>query len=144
MKTFRLVALGGLLLAVSLAAGCDGGPTLAQLSGAVTFKGQPVPAGYITFTPGVGGGSVRVVQIKGGRYDTAAMVGEKGVHPGPNAVRVAGFDGKVVKFWGQGKQIFNPVDEQFVVPTGAAPTTKDFAVPDAAGTNVKIEPTADE
>ena len=54
----------------------------------------------------------------------------------------AGFDGKVVKFWGQGKQIFNPVDDKFTVPTG--PSTKDFVVPDSAGQNVKVEPTSDE
>ncbi len=141
MITFLRISLGG--LALTLALGCGkGGPVLVPLSGAVTFKGQPVPAGYISFTPGAGVGGVRVVQIKDGRYDTAEMVGSKGVHPGPNTVRIAGFDGKVVKFWGQGKQIFNPVDDQFTVPGSAS--SKDFVVPDAAGKNVKIEPTSDE
>lgn len=139
MRILHWTILGGLILAT----GCGtSGPTLAQLSGTVTFKGQPVPAGYITFTPGVGVGAVRVVQIKDGRYDTSEMIGEKGVHPGANTVVIAGFDGKVVKFWGQGKQIFNPVDDQFVVPAG--PSTKDFVVPETAGKNVKVEPTADE
>jgi hypothetical protein len=137
----RKLALAGVFLAVAV--GCDGGPKLAQLSGTVTFKGQPVPAGYITFTPPSGGGTVRVVQVKDGKFDTAEMVGdEKGVHPGPNAVRIAGFDGVKVKFWGQGKQIFNPVDQEFNVPAGASKT--EFVVPESAGKNVKIEPTADE
>lgn len=141
MTATRRLALSGLFLA--LAAGCGGGgPPLVPLSGSVTFKGQPVPAGYIMFTPGAGAGSVRVVQIKDGKYDTAAMTEErKGVHPGPNQVRIAGFDGKVVPLWGQGKQIFNPVDDQHTVPDG--PSTKDFVVPEAAGKNVKVEPTAD-
>lgn len=142
MSRFRAWGLGW--LALSLAAlGCGpAGPKLVPLAGSVSFKGQPVPAGYITFTPPAGGGAVRVVQIKDGKYDTAQMVGERGVHPGPNAVRIAGFDGKVVRFFGQGKQIFNPVDEQFTVPDAGG--TKDWVVPESAGKNVKIEPTSDE
>lgn len=139
--TIRRLTLGGLFLA--LAAGCGpSGPVLVPLSGTVTFKGQPVPAGYLSFTPPAGAGTVRVVQIKDGKYNTADIVGpEKGVHPGPNKVRIAGFDGKVIPLWGQGKQIFNPVEEDFTVPAGGG--TKDFVVPDAAGKNVKIEPTSD-
>jgi hypothetical protein len=141
-RTLTLL-LAGAALAVA-AAGCGpSGPKLVKLSGTVTFKGQPVPAGYISFLPPSGGGVQRVVQIKDGRYDTAEMQGdEKGVHPGPNQVRIAGFDGVVIKFYGQGKQIFNPVDDQYTVPEGGG--TKDFVVPDAAGKSVKIEPTSDE
>ena len=141
MTTPRPLPLAGLFLL--LAAGCgETGPALVPLAGSVTFKGRPVPAGYLTFTPPAGAGSVRVVQIKDGRYDTAAAADpQKGVHPGPNQVRIAGFDGKVVPGFGQGKQLFNPVDEPFTVPGGG--TTKDFVVPDAAGKNVKVEPTSD-
>ena len=123
--------------------GCgESGPKLVPISGTVTFKGAPVPAGYISFTPPPGGGAVRVIQIKDGKYDSAEMVGGKGVHPGNNTVLVAGFDGKVVKFYGQGKQLFNPVTEEITVPDG--PSTKAIVIPDAAGKNVKIEPTSDE
>jgi len=115
---------------------------LVALSGTVTFKGQPVPAGYVSFLPPSGGGTQRVVQIKDGKFDTAEMQGEKGVHPGPNTVTIAGFDGKVVKHFGQGKQIFNPVTEPFTVPDAAS--TKDFVVPEAAGKNLKVEPTSDD
>jgi hypothetical protein len=112
------------------------------LSGTVTFKGRLVPAGYLSFTPPAGGGAVRVVQIKDGRYDTAEITDpEQGIHPGPNKVRIAGFDGKVVPGFGQGKQLFNPVEEQYEVPAGGG--TKDFTVPEAAGKNVRIEPTSD-
>ena len=139
MRILQFVFLGSMLVAL----GCsDSGPTLAPLSGTVTFKGQPVPAGYISFTPGAGAGRICVVQIKDGKYNTADMVGAKGVHPGANTVKIAGFDGKVVKLWGQGKQIFNPVDDKYTVPAGTS--TKDFVVPDSAGVNVKIEPTSDD
>jgi hypothetical protein len=50
-------------------------------------------------------------------------------------------DGKHLR-WGQGKQIFNPIEDNYAVPDGAS--TKDFEVPASAGQNVKIEPTADE
>jgi hypothetical protein len=135
--------LGGIALALA-SAGCGPpGPKLVPLSGTVTFRGEPVPAGYIVFTPPSGVGVVRSVPIRNGRYDTAEMVGdEKGVHPGANAVLISGFNGKKEKFWGDGKQIFNPVTDQYTVPDAGG--TKDFVVPESAGKNVKIEPTADE
>jgi hypothetical protein len=135
-----LLAAAALALA---ATGCGpSGPKLVKLSGTVTFKGEPVPAGYVIFTPPSGVGSVRSIPIKNGRYDTSEMVGEKGVHPGPNAVRITGFNGKKEKFYADGKQIFNPVDEQFTVPDAGG--TKDFVVPESAGKNVKVEPTSDD
>ncbi len=140
-STLRRLSLGGVFL--TLAVGCgSSGPTLVPLSGTVTFKGQPVPAGFISFTPPAGAGVVRVVQIKDGKYNTAEIASsEQGIHPGPNKVRIAGFDGKVLPAFGQGKQIFNPVEEDFTVPASGG--TKDFVVPDSAGKNVKIEPTSD-
>lgn len=140
-RTLTLLLAGA---AVALAAtGCGpSGPKLVALSGTVTFKGEPVPAGYISFLPPSGGGTQRVVQIKDGKYDTAEMQGEKGVHPGPCTVTIAGFNGKKEKFYGQGKQIFNPVTEQYTVPDGGG--KRDFTVPESAGKNVKIEPTSDD
>jgi hypothetical protein len=128
---------------LALAAGCSSRPEMAQLSGKVTFKGQPVPAGWISFTPEAGKGSVRVCQIRDGVYDSSKEgEGQPGIHPGKNLVRIAGFDGKKVPYWGQGKQIFNPIDEAFEVSTGAS--TRDFVIPESAGRNVKVVPTADE
>jgi hypothetical protein len=130
------------LLLITL--GCARPPKPVQLSGKVIFKGQPVPAGYIAFTPDVGNGgrgSIKVLQIKDGVYDSSKEPPEQALTPGPYLLRIAGFDGKTVPFWGQGKQIFNPVDETFVVPDSVS--TKDFTIPDAAGQNVKILPTAD-
>ena len=98
-----------------------------------------MPAGYISFTPDVaagGLGQVKVLQIKDGAYDSAKE-GEPGINPGIYQIRIAGFDGIKIPFFGQGKQIFNPIQDQFTVPDGQ--TTKDFVVPDSAGENVKIE-----
>src|SRR5687767_10405299 len=99
---------------VALAAcGCSSKPKLAQLSGKVTFKGKPVPAGWISFTPDVaagGLGQTKVLQIKDGVYDSSKER-EPGLTPGQYLIRIAGFDGKVIPFYGQGKQIFNPIDD---------------------------------
>src|SRR3954453_8434190 len=91
--------------------GCSSKPKLAQLSGMVTFKGQPVPAGYVSFTPDVekgNKGQLRVFQIKDGAYDSAKEA-SSGINPGGYYVRIGGFDGVRIPRYGQGKQIFNEV-----------------------------------
>ncbi len=129
---------------LSITLGCSRAPKPVQLSGKVIFKGEPVPAGYIAFTPDVsngGRGSIKVLQIKAGVYDSSKEPPDQALIPGAYLLRIAGFDGKTIPLWGQGKQIFNPVDETFVVPDSVS--TKDFTIPDSAGQNVKILPTAD-
>jgi hypothetical protein len=125
--------------------GCSTRPKLSQLAGKVTFKGQPVPAGFISFTPDVASGNkgqVRVLHVKNGVYDSAKEE-QPGLPPGNYFLRISGFDGVVIPRFGQGKQIFNEVsDIEFTVPEGA--TTKDFVIPDSAGQNVKIEFTSDK
>ena len=125
------------------AIGCSSKPEPAQLSGKVTFKGKPVPAGYISLTPDVaagGQGQVRVLQIKDGMYDSSKE-SEPGLNPGAYLVRIAGFDGIRIPLYGQGKQIFNPIEDKFTVPDGTS--TKDIEIPNSAGENVQIQPTAD-
>lgn len=125
------------------AAGCTAQPKPARLSGTVTFKGQPVPAGWIQFTPDVSAGTLgqlTVVQVKSGAYDSAT-VKEPPLKPGKYLVKIAGFDGKRIPYFGQGKQIFNPIEDACEVTAGES--TKDFIVPASAGENVKIERTAD-
>jgi hypothetical protein len=138
--TVRKQLVAAALLAVAV--GCSSKQT-AQLSGKVTFKGQPVPAGWISFTPDVaagGRGQVKVFQIKDGMYDSSKEE-QPGIDSGTYLIKIAGFDGKRIPFFGQGKQIFNPVDDTFIVPPGT--TTKDFVIPESAGRNVRIQPTAD-
>lgn len=116
---------------------------VAHLSGKVIFKGQPVPVGFINFTPDVAGGNrgeVRAFEIKDGVYNTAEGP-TPGVYPGANKVMISGFDGKAKALWPKGVQIFNPINLDITVANGT--NTKDFEVPLSAGQNVKIVPTAD-
>lgn len=138
---FRKIFVGAAI--VMLLGGCSSKPSLSQLSGKVTFKSKPVPAGWISFTPDVaagGLGQVKVCQIKDGQYDSAKE-NEPGLAPGVYLIQIAGFDGVRIPMYGQGKQIFNPIQDKYTVPDGVS--TKDFEIPDSAGENVKIQPTAD-
>jgi hypothetical protein len=125
-----------------LAAGCSGAQAKkVQVSGKVTFKGQPVPAGYISFVPDASQGNkgeTRVVVIKDGVYDSSKEQ-NPGVYPGPTLLRIAGFDGKPLTLYPQGKQIFNPHELHETVAEG----TKDYDVPASAARNLQIYPTAD-
>lgn len=139
----RLFLCLGLICIAALTVGCNPGPKVAQISGTVTFKGKPVPAGYVTFTPDVATGTLGQVvgfQIKDGKYDSKANV-PPGLPPGSYKIRIGGFDGVKIPMWGQGKQIFNPIEDNCTVIDGSS--TKDFEIPESAGQNVKIEPTAD-
>ncbi len=84
--------LAGALL---LAAGCGhDGPRRYDLSGNVTFRGQPVPSGTISFDPveaGTGGGFAFIVD---GAYDTAD--GGRGHLGGEHLVRITGDTGKLI------------------------------------------------
>jgi hypothetical protein len=131
------------VLAAILAAGCSAQEAKkVQLAGKVTFKGQPVPAGYIAFTPdfnqGNAGKDVRVVQIKDGVYDSSTEQ-DPGIYPGPTIIRIAGFDGKPLPQYPQGKQIFNPHELRETLEGG----TKDFDVPASEAQNLRITPMAD-
>jgi hypothetical protein len=127
-----------------LGAGCAKQEKLGQLSGKVTFNGKPVPAGYVSFMPESSAGNlgrVKVAQIKNGVYDTS-LEPDPGIYPGATIIRIAGFDGKKIKGFSQGKQIFNPYELRATLPEGTS--TRDFNVPASAAENLKIEPTSDE
>jgi hypothetical protein len=145
--TVRVLLLVAVCLSWTL--GCSSQPKASHLSGKVTFKNQPVPAGWISFTPDVaagGRGKVKTLQIKDGVFDSSKDEPTNkdepaGLYPGPCLIKIAGFDGKQIPFWGQGKQIFNPVEDKFTVPEGSS--TKDWVIPESAGQNVKFYKTAD-
>ncbi|MCE3017564.1 MAG: hypothetical protein ACK56W_00475 [Pirellula sp.] len=137
------VVIGLLLCCVTLfVSGCDSKPPMAQISGTVTFKGKPIPAGNVMFTPDVNlsGGQIRMFNVKDGAYDSTKDP-SPGLLPGKYEVTIQGYDGKQIPNFFQGKQIFNAVKEPFEVPAGTS--KKDFVVPDSAGVNVKIFETAD-
>jgi hypothetical protein len=126
----RVLAL--LLCGASL--GCGGGNTH-RISGKVTFKGQPIPAGKIYFMPdGSKGntGPTGYANIKEGSYDTSATGGQ-GIVGGPTVVAIEGFDpnakpdkpdpsGEVTV-----KSLFPRYETSVDLPKGN--TTKDFEVP---------------
>lgn len=78
----RMVVLLGLLACVCWCAGCgSGGPPTGSVSGKVTFNGQPLTAGIVTFVneeagTGASGqldpsGSYRIESIRTGEYNVA-------------------------------------------------------------------------
>ncbi len=118
-----------------LVAGCgDSGPVTYRVSGAVTYNGQPVPAGEVVFQPDASLGNKgpgSVVLIKDGRYETDDG---KGVVGGPYIVRIAGFDGVPVGDSSVGTGLFPPYQTNVEFPKES--TTKDFDVPVQAGAAV--------
>ncbi len=128
-------ALSCLLLTVGLLllVGCGrhSGPACYEISGLVTYNGQPVPAGYILFAPdktkGNDGPGVNA-EIRDGKYRTPAG---QGVIGGPHTATINGYDGK--KF--QAGPISNPMGRPVAVPIQVAldlpkqASTHDFALP---------------
>jgi hypothetical protein len=132
-----------LVAVLGVVVGCSKEAKTGQLSGTVTFKGKPVPAGYISFMPDATAGNkgpIKLALIKDGAYNTA-LEEDPGIFPGANVIQIAGFDGKKLPYYPQGKQIFNPYELREILPEGTS--TKDFTVPPAAANNLKIQPTSD-
>lgn len=100
--------------------------------GAVTWKGQPVPAGRVYFSPDTakgGSGPQGYALITDGRYDTNSE-SSKGCHAGPQTAEVHGFDGQGEK--GFGNPLFAPYSISIEVPAEGG--TIDLEVPaDVAG-----------
>ncbi|MDX1946058.1 MAG: hypothetical protein SFU86_11730 [Pirellulaceae bacterium] len=115
-------------------AGCENagsGPTRYPVSGNVTFDGQPVPKGFITFEPdadagnsGPGGGA----PIENGRYSTGL---EAGVVGGAYTVKIVGYDGVPTQMEGEtladGQPLFVPY--QTKVEFAKEKAEKNFEVP---------------
>ncbi len=126
--------LGVVCLVLGLAQdGCrsDSGPERYELSGSVTYNGQPVPAGYILFEPDKSKGNDgpgSSADIEDGRYRTPPG---QGVIGGPHIVTICGFDGKPIDL-GQGQK--NPqgnplfMNYQITVDLPKHSTTHDFHV----------------
>lgn len=126
----------------ALGFGCgEGKRATVNVSGTVTFKGKPVPQGFINFMPDFSAGNkgeVKGFPIVDGAYDTAEG-SSPGVYAGANVITISGFDGKKQNLWPKGKQIFNPIELKETVGEGK----KDYVVPESAGQNVRVVPTAD-
>jgi hypothetical protein len=81
MRQLRRFATAVVLAAAfGLPSGC--GSSAATVFGEVTYDGQPVGDGYVTFTPADGKGKDAGGPITGGRYEVT------GLPPGPKVVKV--------------------------------------------------------
>jgi hypothetical protein len=119
-----------LLLVTILLAGCaKPGPQLYDVSGSITFDGQPIPKGTVLFQPDESKGctgSAGIALIRDGKYDTAAE-GGTGVVGGPHLVRIVGLDGKPIDSMSpDGIPLFP--DYTTTVDLPKANSTQDFAV----------------
>jgi len=92
MFHLRILASAFLVGGLLVCAGCGGkgyeGPRRAQVSGAVSFNGQPIVEGSITLTPVGHTGAGASVPIENGSY----MIPEpEGPNPGTYKVQIYGF-----------------------------------------------------
>lgn len=88
------------IFTASVTLGCNGptteGPQRFPLSGTITYKGAPLPAGKIYFEPDGkkdNSGPMVTAEIKDGKYETPPGKGTVG---GSHIVRIDGYDAKNV------------------------------------------------
>jgi hypothetical protein len=85
-------------LLVVLVAGCGDDEKLYDVSGTITFEGNPIPKGLIYFDPDPSAGTPGTqgfANIENGKFDTAASGKGKGIRGGGvYIIRISGFDGK--------------------------------------------------
>jgi len=123
MSLVASAVLGVMLL------GCGPGDTSVHLTGNVTYDGQPVPRGTITFSPDTqqgnsGHGSKAI--IRDGSYTTRESFGLVG---GPYVVRIEGFDGIPHGDNLDGRLLFKPHEKSYDLPQESG--EYDFEVPTA-------------
>ena len=123
----------GLVAVLAVAPGCgrSTGPERYDVRGAVSFRGQPVPSGTITFEPDLSkanSGPVSVIPIVDGKYDSLALE-----RPGPLAgsliVRISGYPAPDPDVEIQ-PALFPEYRTTVDLATSAAATVLDFDVPE--------------
>lgn len=123
----KLLPAAVLLAAVGLA-GCAPEEKLYDVSGTITFKGQPVPKGIIHFDP-EGDGPQGFANIENGKFNTATPGQGKGIRGGKYTLRINGFDGKVGPESPMGAAVFPEHTVRKELP--AQNQTLDYEVPSA-------------
>lgn len=122
-----------LVVLVAVVSGCgrSSGPERHDVHGDVTFRGQPVPSGTITFEPDLSksnSGPVSVIPIIEGKYDSQALE-----RPGPLAgsliVRISGYPAPDPKVEIQ-PPLFPEYRTTIELAKTPLPTELDFEVPD--------------
>lgn len=127
-RLFRATAAGILLAAH---AGCGPSNGLTDLSGTVTYKNAPVPAGTITIEPDPSRGNRGpqcAAGIVKGRFTSRSNYGSVS---GPVIVRVDGFTGVPAGESLLGRPLFPQYEFQAEIPK-AARHTLDIVVPEKA------------
>jgi hypothetical protein len=125
-------ALALLAFLVLSQAGCQGERSY-HLSGAVTYKGKPVPTGHIVFEPDASAGNSgppAYAKIKDGHYDTRLEEG-KGTIGGPHIVTIHGRDGIARGELLNGLPLFTP-DYNTTLDLPKASGEQNFEVPATA------------
>lgn len=101
--------------------GCgDQGPPGVELWGSITWKGKPIPTGYVVFNPDVkqgNSGHQGIAEIKNGHYDTRSPGGRR-VALGRQVVSIAGFDSPpALCDEPRGHRLFLPYEQTIEPPT---------------------------
>ena len=128
MSYMQRLGLVAVITGTSFLGGCgEAEPARYNVSGKVTYKGQPLPAGIIFFDPDAGkghDGPQGFAYIKDGRYDTTET--ERGPIGGPHIVRIDGFDGQPGEELPMGKPVFKGHQQSIELPLET--TTYDFHI----------------
>jgi hypothetical protein len=118
-------------LVLVLLAGCGGGNT-ATLTGEVTYDGQPVAEGYVTFLPADGQGPAAGGRIANGRYTVENLT------PGPKVVKIEAV--KEVPFARSSEEMAKRAAENKAKGDGSGLIDPaDIIPPHAEGNNAKVE-----
>jgi hypothetical protein len=115
-----------MLLLGPLGCGGNAGPRRHEVSGTVSYRGQPVPVGYVSLEPDPTAGNFgpgSMAKIVAGRYRTDRG---RGVVGGPHRVRIIGFDGTPADGLGDGARLFAEVVYSVDLPKKAS--VQDFDV----------------
>ena len=123
------------IVGLAFLTGCNNEPERFDLSGTVTYKGTPVPAGNIIFSPddskGNRGPSTSAT-ILNGKYSTPSG---QGVFGGPYVARIFGSDGIPAPIPGDPNKTLNPSgkqlfpDIQVPIDLPKKPGSQDFSLP---------------
>ena len=130
------VARAILVLFVAPLIGCSKstGPNRVHVSGDISWKGTPVPSGYVTFTPDVKKGTSGpqgLAWIKDGKFDTRTEKGRPVVR-GSQIASIYGYDGanpSEVHPWGS--QLFSQHQQEVTIGDQESVEVT-FTIPDSA------------
>ena len=130
-EAVRTALCGAVLAFGFVGCGGDDGPRQFNINGSVTYKGEPLEAGRISFLPDAdrgNSGPVGYAIIQDGKYDTTSAGGKPSIF-GPIKVYITGYDNSAE----EGAEAKPPLFEDVKVDAEIDPEKKlptlDFDVP---------------